>query len=111
MAKYSGTIGFFVTSETVPGVWKQTIVDRQYRGDELNCTYRWDSEQSTPNDSMRISNRISVISDSFLINNIPAMKYITYKGFQYKIASVETVGPRLIITLGGIFDGNATSAS
>ena len=38
MAKWSGKIGFVVTSETKPGVWKEVATDRTYYGDLIRNT-------------------------------------------------------------------------
>ena len=38
MAKFHGLIGYAETVETVPGVWKEQITEREYDGDFIRNT-------------------------------------------------------------------------
>ena len=106
MAKFYGQIGFAITEEVRPGVWEQTIVEREYYGDVVNNTYRYSSSDKV-NDDLTISSNISIVADSFANENLGTMKYIKFMGTNWKIESVEPVYPRLTLRLGGVYNGPA----
>lgn len=102
MAKYYGKIGYGISEETVPGVWKKKIIEREYFGDILTSGWRWEQGEKV-NDDLCLTNRISIIADLFANSNIGAAVYIEYQGAKWKIRSVELAYPRIIITLGGVY--------
>lgn len=99
MAKFFGPIGFSITTETAPGVWEESIVEKKYYGDILQFSTRWENGDKL-NDNLNISNKISIISDLFANNNCGSMRYIEFMGTKWKISNVEVQYPRLILTLG-----------
>ncbi len=103
MAKWHGKIGFASTSETSPGVWSNTMTERTYSGDVLRSSRRWSAGESI-NDNLTVSNQISVISDTFAIDKFPLMRYIEFHGVLWNISDIEIDYPRLIITLGGVYN-------
>ena len=105
MAKFYGAIGFAVNTETSPGVWKDVITERNYKGDVLKISRREEQRESL-NPNLTINNRISVIADAFANENIFAIRYITWMGSKWSITSVEVERPRLLLTIGGVYHGN-----
>lgn len=103
MAKYFGEIGFSITTETKPGVWTEEITTRNYSGDVIRQSYRWQNSQNV-NDDLNISNRISIVMDNFAVENVGAMKYATFMKSKWKITEVEVEYPRLILSLGGLYN-------
>lgn len=104
MAKYYGKIGFVVVEETKPGVWKEIITERDYFGDLIRNTRRLQSANQV-NDNITISNEISIVADPFARENFHAMRYAEYMGTKWKVTSVEVQYPRLILSVGGIYNG------
>lgn len=105
MAKFAGKIGFSETFEDEPGVWKERIIERNYYGDILKQSRRWESASNTTNDTPTIQNTFSILADSFMYENCYAMRYISYLGQNWKIASVTIDRPRISITIGGLYNG------
>ena len=105
MAKFYGTIGYAVPEEQSPGVWMDKITEREYFGDILSNTSKWSSDSDSTMDELSVNNRFSVIADPFAYENFQAMKYINYMGTNWKITSVSVQYPRLILTVGGIYNG------
>ena len=91
MAKFFGPIGFATTVETRPGVWIRNT-RRLQTADQVN-------------DDINISNEISIVADPFANGNFHSMRYIGFMGAKWKISSVEVKYPRLILTLGGVWNG------
>lgn len=104
MAKYYGAIGYAVTEETSPGIYEEMIKEYQYYGDVIRNSRRLNGA-SKVNDDITISNQISIVSDPFASNNFHMMRYATYMGSKWKITDVEVQYPRLILTLGGLYNG------
>ena len=104
MPKFYGNIGYAISKETAPGVWIEDIVERQYFGDIYRNTRKLQSGNQV-NDSIDISNEISILSDPFANENFHSMRYVTYMGAKWKVSSVEVRYPRLILTVGGLYNG------
>lgn len=104
MAKYYGKIGYAVTEETIPGIYEERIVEREYVGDVIRNTRRL-REAAKVNDDITISNQISIIADPFANNNFHTMRYITFMGSKWKVSEIEVQYPRMILTIGGLYNG------
>lgn len=105
MAKFSGVIGYAQTVESMPGVWTETITERSYVGDVIKSTNRWEPSENL-NDDVTINNVISIIADPFANQNFYAMRYITWMGASWKIKNITVQRPRLILTIGGVYNGD-----
>lgn len=107
MAKFRGNIGCVKTEETSPGVWTDVTSTRLYSGDVIRNTRRWQQGDKI-NEDLTISNQISIVSDQFILDNLAFIKFVEFMGIQWKITDVSVEYPRLILTLGGIYNGNET---
>ena len=103
MAKFCGAIGYAVTKETEPGIWKEQIVEVEYFGDVIRNSRRFGGSAKV-NDDINISNQISIIADPFANINFHAMKYIVFMGAKWKVSEVTVQYPRLILTIGGLYN-------
>lgn len=101
--KYDGNIGFSVSSETAPGVWKNILTERHYFGDVIKNYTRPDGNEIV--DDIEISNQISIVADPFAYENFQHMKYIRWMGAVWNIKSVDVQYPRLILSIGGVYNG------
>ena len=110
MAKYYGKIGFIKTEETYDGatptgVYKINVIERNYRGDIIKNMRRWSESTEKVNDDISIDCQFSILADSFITENLSYLKYITYFGAKWKVTSVEIQYPRLILNVGGVWNG------
>lgn len=103
MTKFFGTIGFVRTKETAPGVWTPTTEERSYTGDVTRNYRRFDNGEYL-NDNLNITNTISIVADSYAYECMGFMKYIVWMGTKWKISSIEVQRPRLIISMGGVYN-------
>lgn len=108
MAKFYGKIGYAENVETRPGVWRPTITEREYFGDLVKNTRRLESA-SQINDNINISNEISIVADPYAYQNFHSMRYVEFMGTKWKISSVEVQYPRLILSIGGVYNGEGES--
>lgn len=104
MAKYYGKIGYAETVETVPGVWEEQITERSYFGDLIRNARRLQSSDKV-NDDINISNELSIVADPYAMSNFHSMRYAEFMGARWKISTVEVQYPRLILSLGGLYNG------
>lgn len=104
MAKYYGKIGYATSEEVKPGVWKKRITEREYFGDVIRNTRRLQSSGNL-NDNIIVSNEISIVADPFANENFHSMLYIEFMGAKWKISNVEVQYPRLILTIGEVYNG------
>ena len=104
MAKFYGIIGYAETVETDPGVWEEKIVERMYFGDLLS-NFRNLQNSGEVNDDVNIANKISIVSDPYANENFHSMRYVEFLDTRWKITNVEVLYPRLILTLGGMYNG------
>ena len=102
--KFFGKIGFNKgTVETRVGIWEKQIEERDYYGDIIRNNRRFESANQI-NDNINIDNQISILADSYANENASTMVYVTFMGAKWKISSIEVQFPRLILTLGGLYN-------
>ena len=104
MAKYYGAIGYALMAETSPGIWMDTVTERKYRGDVVLDQRRWRTEEKV-NDDLSLDNSISILADGYAYENIGNMKYIIWNKVPWKIQSFNINRPRIVIQIGGIYNG------
>lgn len=103
MAKFYGEIGYVETTETEPGVWVENIIKRNYYGDLIRNTRSLVSSGNV-NDNINISNEISILADPYANEHFHSMRYVEFMGAKWKITNVEVKYPRLILTIGGLYN-------
>lgn len=111
MARFYGPIGFAVSCETPPGsgVWEDFVVEKNYRGDVVRNMKRWDNGEHL-NSNLNISNSISIVSDPYISAKIYAIKYVKWLDEYWTVTSVEVQQPRLILSIGGVYNGPKASS-
>lgn len=105
MAKYYGLIGFAVTEEVKPGLWKERIKELPYCGDLIRSSRRLETADQI-NDNVNLSNDISIVSDPFANQNFHSIRYAVYMGTKWKVTNVDVQYPRLILSTGGVYNEN-----
>jgi hypothetical protein len=110
--KFHGPVGFntgTVESPAGSGVWKNVIVERNYYGDVLRNSRQTDEQkQATPDLSVSVS--ISIVADPYANETFFAIRYIKWAGSLWQVTNVQVQTPRLILTLGGVYNGPTPEA-
>lgn len=104
MAKFYGAIGFAESLETSPGIWEEKETERFYSGDLIRNSRRLQSGDQL-NDSITISNEISIVADPYANNHFHSIRYVKLMGIAWKVTNVDVQYPRLILSLGGEYNG------
>lgn len=103
--KFVGKVGFYEgTIETKKNVYTPNIVERPYIGDILQQDRRFQSSEHQ-NDDPVMSSRISILSDLYLQQNWTSIRYVLWNNAKWKVSSVNVEYPRIIMTLGGVWNG------
>lgn len=108
MNKFYGPVGYIVDTETAPDVHRNIPTEVNYYGDILKNTKRFVQGEDL-NDDLTVSNIISIVADEFANNNFHAIRYIKWMGAYWKVTSVEVQRPRLILTIGGVYNGDTVT--
>ena len=103
MNKYYGTVGYVEFSETATDVYQEVKTEREYIGDVLRNTRRWQGTEHL-NDDLNVSNRISIVADPYAYDHFQYIRYCTWMGTKWKVTNVEVAYPRLILDLGGVYN-------
>lgn len=109
MAKFHGTVGYGESVETAPGVWEETITERMYFGDVIRNS-RQLREQQKVNDDLSVGNSISIVADAYANEHFFAIRYVSWAGTLWKVSDVEVQSPRLVLRLGGVYNGPKAGA-
>lgn len=104
MAKFYGKIGYTETRETRPGIFEDAITERNYYGDVIRNARRLESGESV-NDNVVINNSLSIVADPYAYSHFFAIRYVQWMGVFWKVTNVEVQSPRLILTIGGVYNG------
>jgi len=105
MAKFYGAIGYGEATETSPGVYEDVITEYPYYGDVIRNTRKLREETNKVNDDISVQNSISIVADAYANEHFFAIRYIRWQGALWKVTDVEVQMPRLLLRLGGVYNG------
>jgi|SRR5689334_1622463 hypothetical protein len=110
MARFSGVVGYGATVENPSGsgVWVAAITERPYFGEVQRNTRRLDGATKV-NADISVGNSISIVADAYALQNILAIRYVEWLGSLWTVDSVEVERPRLLLRLGGVYNGPRAS--
>lgn len=111
--KFCGIVGYCENVEEKgdrKGNWIDKVTERTYFGDVLRNTRKWEgSRNESTNDDLLINNQFSILADSYAYTHFQTMKYVKWLGACWKITNVEVQRPRLILTVGGVYNGQTAT--
>lgn len=106
MAKFFGEVGYGESVETPSdsGVWKDNIIEISYYGDVIRDTRKLEAGEGLNND-ISVNNSISIVADDYAIKHFFKIKYVRWAGVPWTVSNVEVKSPRLILSLGSVYNG------
>lgn len=104
MAKAYVRIGYAEQYEASIDVWKERIITRGYYCNIIR-NIRKNENGSSLNDNLTLNNQISIIADPYAIENFSIIRFVSWMGMYWKVTNVEVQFPRLILTVGGAYNG------
>lgn len=109
MAKFAGSVGYVTQEETRPGIWQPVATEKKMSGDVIRMANAFSSDgrvtSGKVNDDITLQHRISLIANPYAYENFTKIKYVRWLGIMWKVESVEVTRPRLILSLGGVWNG------
>lgn len=112
MARFYGQVGYGDSVETAPesGVWEDKITELGYYGDVLRDTRNLQLGDKV-NSDISVDNLISIVADEYAIEHFFKIKYVRWAGTVWTVTNVEVRRPRLILTLGSVFNGPTSNVA
>jgi len=106
MNRFYGRVGYgsSVEDPSGSGVWVDDITEFYYYGDVIRNTRRLDAGDHA-NPDITINNSISIVADEYANANFFNIKYVEWRGGFWTVTTVEVQAPRLILTIGGVYNG------
>jgi hypothetical protein len=109
MARYYGKVGYGQTVNKGVGVHETVITEREYSGDVIRNSRNIQTDEKV-NSDFTVSNSISIVADDYANQHFFAIRYVEWAGTLWKVTGVEQQSPRLILRLGGVYNGQKASA-
>jgi hypothetical protein len=104
MARFFGRVGYGEQSETSPGVWEDIITEYSYYGDVIRDTRQLRAADKV-NDDLSVQNTISIMADEYANDHFFAIRYVEWAGVLWTVTQVEVQRPRLLLSLGEVYNG------
>ena len=111
--RFYGVVGFATVHEGADdniGIDEDIIEEHPYYGDVIRNTKKYETGESVLDD-IRIDNKISIVADAYAWDHFFKMKYVRWMGALWKITNVEVERPRLILIIGGVYNGPTAGLS
>lgn len=104
--RFYGNVGYgeSVESPSDSGVWVMTITEIAYRGDVLRNTRKLENGDGL-NQNIVVSNSITILADDHAVEHFFDIKYVVWEGVRWTVTNVEVQRPRLILSLGSVYNG------
>lgn len=107
MSKFYDAVGYAEEREGTgerEGIIEDVIVEKYRYGDVLRNTRKWEGGSDIL-DNLRINNQISIMADEYDYAHFGSIKYVKWMGNRWTVTNVEVQRPRLLITIGGVYNG------
>lgn len=111
MAKFHDKVGFLISYDNQrTGMVETRAIERPYYGRILEHTRRWDSSEHV-NDDLSVSNQIAITANDYAFKHMSSIAYVKFMGGYWKVASIRIKHPEIILTLGGVWNGQTGSSA
>jgi hypothetical protein len=107
MARFRGAIGYADGTVETPsgsGIWIEQIVEYMYTGDIVRNVRKLEEAEKV-NLDISVGNSISVVADAYANEHFFAIRYVNWSGALWTVTNVEVQSPRLLLRLGGVYNG------
>lgn len=111
MAKYYGIVGYAETVENEPGNWDEKQTELPYYGDVIRNVSRSTNPSDSTNRDITVNVQISIMADPYAIAHFSAIRYAEYMGVMWDVSSAEPLFPRIILSLGGVYNGERATVA
>lgn len=104
--RFYGEVGYgdSIENPSDSGVWVDDITEVAYYGDVIRDTRKLEPGEGL-NDDITVNNSISIVADDFAFEHFFKIKYVRWSGVLWSVTNVEVKSPRLILSLGSVYNG------
>lgn len=102
--RFYGVVGFGQSTEVKMGAFEDVITEHKYYGNVVRTSRRLVSNAEL-NDDISVDVSISILADPYALENFFAMRFVEWEGALWKVINVTPERPRLILRLGGVYNG------
>lgn len=102
--RFHGRVGYGEQVETEPGVFEDVITEQEHYGDVQRASRSHRAGEDV-NPVFSLGNSISIVADAYASEHFFAMRYVEWAGVRWDVIDVEVQHPRLILRLGGVYNG------
>lgn len=108
--KFYDVVGYATPTEvpTGSGIWKDIIAEYPYYGEVTENSRRLEQSEML-NSNITAGNSISIVADEYAIEHFFAIRYIRWAGALWTVTTVKVKSPRLILSLGDVYNGPTPS--
>lgn len=103
MNKFYGNIGYAETVETLPGYWEPTTVEIPSYGEWIRYSSKFQISADSTNDNKDVANELSIMAVPYALEHSSDVRYVEHLGKKWKVTAIKPQGPRLILTVGGLW--------
>ena len=107
MARFHGAIGYAEAAVETPsgsGIFVESIKEFEYSGD-ITRTTRNLNEIEQVNPGITAGHTVSIVADPYANEHFFAIRYASWSGALWTVTNVEVQSPRLLLRLGGVYNG------
>lgn len=104
MNRWYGKVGYVETVEVEPGNWEEQENVRQCYGEFVKKSSKFQTSGGI-NDDRDVSVELSIVADPYIDLHFNSIRYVEFGGVKWKVNTVEPKRPRLILSLGGEYNG------
>lgn len=105
MGKFYGKLGFVKAQETAPGVYEEIATEKECFGEIVRDVRRWNSSSDRLNDDIVLDGEIRVLGNPYIFENFSYIRFIEWMGSPWQVKSMEIQYPRIILWIGGVYNG------
>ena len=105
MPRFYGKVGYVKAVESGLSKWEESVTERTYYGNFVRDSRHWEHQSDSVNDNITFNHTISIIADDYANKNLGFIKYVILRGVRVTVTSIEVQRPRIILTLGGLYNG------
>lgn len=107
MGKFYGKVGYVETVELENSVWEEQVTEKLYSGDVLRLSRSWQRSEHLL-DTVQINSQISIVADPYAFKHFHAIRYVEWMGSLWSVTNIEPQFPRILLTIGGVYNGPQT---
>ena len=108
--KFYGKVGYGQTVDRDNGIWEDEITERLYFGDVVRNTRRLVSGEEVLS-NLSTDTSIEILADAYASEHFFTIRYVEWEGALWTVSKVDLRSPRLILQLGGVYNGPRPSAT